>query len=115
MRMFRVTLAWLLALSLALGTWAPLAAAGCTASETSPATTSPAGGDCGTCDGADGKGQAHQRCPSVFCSAACISGPVAPAAAAHRVPHEISARQSIGQPHDALVARATPPDDPPPR
>jgi hypothetical protein len=116
MRMVRLALAWLLSLSLVLGTWAPLAVAGCmAASEASAAASSSAGGACGTCDEADGKGQPQQGCPAAFCSAACISGPVTSSAAVGRVQHEIAAQRIIMPSQDALRARAIPPDHPPPR
>jgi hypothetical protein len=110
----RLTLVWLLALSLALGTWAPLAAAGCAAPSASSAALSSAGDKCGACDDA-GNGQAQSGCAAMFCSAACIAGPATMGDLRARAFAAIGAGTAPATPAEALLARAIPPDSPPPR
>jgi hypothetical protein len=115
MRMLRFTLAWLLALSLALGTWAPLAAAGCAAPSDVSRAQSSADGHCGACRDADGNGPAQAGCAAMFCSAACIAGPATMGDLRTGAFAAVGAGTAPAMPGEALLARAIPPDSPPPR
>jgi hypothetical protein len=110
MRMVRRLIALVLTLSLALGAAAAMAAGGCAATNEAAAASG-----CGTCDGADGSGQAQQGCAALTCSAGCVSGPVTGALTPQRIARVTATAPAPPAPHDGLLVRAIPPDHPPPR
>jgi hypothetical protein len=114
--MFRRALSVFLALVLVLGWTGAIASAGCVAPTGKvTATLSAAPGGCGTCEEDDAKGRPQQGCAVLACTAGCVSGPATAADPAPSI-SRVNAIDTLAlAPHDALRARAIPPDHPPPR
>ncbi len=116
MPMFRRALALFLAAVLVLGWTGAIAATGCGAPTGKAASSlSALPGGCGTCEEDENKSQPLQGCAVLACTAGCVSGPSTAAEAAPGLRLVAAAEKAVPAPHDSLLARAIPPDHPPPR
>jgi hypothetical protein len=116
MRMLRRCLALFLALALVLGWTGTIVASGCGApTGNAAAMLSLVPGGCGTCEDDDDKGQPQQGCAVLACTAGCVSGPATAADATPRLGRVMAFEKAAPVPQEALLARAIPPDHPPPR
>lgn len=99
-----------------LGWTGAIAASGCGAPIGNAAMTPSAlSGGCGTCSDDEEKGQPQQGCAVLACTSGCVAGPATVGDSPRGPGRVIASEKTTPALHEALRARAIPPDHPPPR